>query len=105
MKSKALLFFSGQAFRLLIVAALDEISLARLPVTGSEVFGREGDISFLDRAWAEKEVNCHYNGAWAGLKKYFQYTFKSLVGRISEHFAASVSDIRHSSTATYIKHV
>src|SRR6516165_902286 len=32
----------------------DKISLARLPVTGSEIFGREEDIAFLDRAWAKK---------------------------------------------------
>src|SRR5580704_6752584 len=29
-----------------------KISVAKLPVTGSEVFGREEDIAFLDRAWA-----------------------------------------------------
>ena len=34
-----------------------EISIARLPVTGSDVFGREEDIAFLDRAWANKDVN------------------------------------------------
>src|SRR5262245_54526793 len=34
-----------------------KISIARLPVTGSDVFGREEDIAFLDRAWANKEVN------------------------------------------------
>src|SRR5438132_1343343 len=28
------------------------ISVARLPVTGSDVFGRAEDIAFLDRAWA-----------------------------------------------------
>jgi serine/threonine protein kinase len=28
------------------------ISIARLPVTGSDVLGREEDIAFLDRAWA-----------------------------------------------------
>jgi tetratricopeptide (TPR) repeat protein len=28
------------------------ISVARLPVTGSELFGREEDIAFLDDAWA-----------------------------------------------------
>jgi hypothetical protein len=28
-----------------------------LPVTGSDVFGREEDIAFLDRAWANKDVN------------------------------------------------
>jgi serine/threonine protein kinase len=34
-----------------------KISVARLPVTGSDVFGREEDIGFLDRAWANKDVN------------------------------------------------
>ena len=34
-----------------------QISLARLPVTGSDVFGREEDIAFLDRAWTNKDVN------------------------------------------------
>jgi eukaryotic-like serine/threonine-protein kinase len=34
-----------------------KISIARLPVTGSDVFGREEDIAFLDRAWATKDVN------------------------------------------------
>src|SRR3984893_2347077 len=29
-----------------------KISVARLPITGSDVFGREEDIAFLDRAWA-----------------------------------------------------
>jgi serine/threonine protein kinase len=34
-----------------------KISIARLPVTGSEVFGREEDIAFLDRAWVNKDIN------------------------------------------------
>jgi hypothetical protein len=34
-----------------------KISVARLPVTGSDVFGRAEDIAFLDRAWANKDVN------------------------------------------------
>src|SRR6202011_384830 len=29
-----------------------KISVARLPVTGSDLFGREEDIAFLDNAWA-----------------------------------------------------
>jgi hypothetical protein len=33
------------------------ISIARLPVTGSDVFGREEDIAFLDDAWANQQVN------------------------------------------------
>jgi hypothetical protein len=34
-----------------------KISVARLPVTGSDVFGREEDLAFLDRAWANQDVN------------------------------------------------
>jgi len=34
-----------------------KISAARLPVTGSEVFGREEDVAFLDDAWANQHVN------------------------------------------------
>jgi serine/threonine protein kinase len=34
-----------------------KISVARLPVTGSDVFGREENIAFLDRVWANKDVN------------------------------------------------
>jgi hypothetical protein len=37
--------------------APEKISVARLPVTGSDLFGREEDIAFLDRAWAKKDVN------------------------------------------------
>ena len=38
-----------------------KISVARLPVTGSDVFGREEDIAFLDDAWANQHVKCRYN--------------------------------------------
>jgi serine/threonine protein kinase len=34
-----------------------KISVARLPVTGSELSGREEDIAFLDDAWANPHVN------------------------------------------------
>jgi hypothetical protein len=34
-----------------------KVSIARLPVTGSDVFGRKEDMVFLDRAWVNKEVN------------------------------------------------
>src|SRR6516162_8477164 len=49
--------------------APDKISLARLPVTGSEIFGREEDITFLDRAWVKKEVNIVTIVAWGGVGK------------------------------------
>jgi hypothetical protein len=34
-----------------------KISVARLPVTGSDIFGREEDLGFLDRAGTNKDVN------------------------------------------------
>jgi hypothetical protein len=46
-----------------------KISIARLPVTGSDVFGREGDLAFLDRAWANQNVNVVTIVAWAGVGK------------------------------------
>ena len=46
-----------------------KISVARLPITGSDVFGREEDIAFLDRAWANKDFNVVTIVAWAGVGK------------------------------------
>src|SRR6516164_6703951 len=46
-----------------------KISIARLPVTGSDVFGREEDIAFLDDAWANKQINVVTIVAWAGVGK------------------------------------
>jgi hypothetical protein len=45
------------------------ISVARLPVTGSDVFGREEDIAFLDDAWANQDANVVTIVAWAGVGK------------------------------------
>ena len=49
--------------------APEKISVARLPVTGSNVFGREEDFAFLDRAWANPQVNVVTIVAWAGVGK------------------------------------
>ena len=49
--------------------APEKISVARLPVTGSNVFGREEDIAFLDDAWANPRVNVVTIVAWAGVGK------------------------------------
>jgi hypothetical protein len=46
-----------------------KISIGRLPVTGSDVFGRKEDIAFLDAAWANKVVNIVSIVAWAGVGK------------------------------------
>src|SRR5208282_5058382 len=47
----------------------EKISVARLPVTGSDVFGREEEIAFLDDAWANRDVNVVTIVAWAGVGK------------------------------------
>src|SRR5262249_55612506 len=47
----------------------EKISVSRLPITGSEVFGREEDIAFLDAAWADQDVNIVTIVAWAGVGK------------------------------------
>jgi serine/threonine protein kinase/tetratricopeptide (TPR) repeat protein len=47
----------------------EKISVARLPVTGSDVFGREEDIAFLDEAWTSQHVNVVTIVAWAGVGK------------------------------------
>ena len=47
----------------------ENISIARLPVTGSDLFGREEDITFLNEAWANPDVNVVTIVAWAGVGK------------------------------------
>jgi len=47
----------------------EKISVAKLPVTGTNLFGREEDVAFLDRAWANKDVNVVTIVAWAGVGK------------------------------------
>jgi hypothetical protein len=49
--------------------APERISVARLPITASSVFGREEDIGLLDAAWANEEVNAVTIVAWAGVGK------------------------------------
>ena len=46
-----------------------KVSVARLPVTGSDLFGREEDIAFLNDAWATPDVNVVTIVAWAGVGK------------------------------------
>jgi predicted ATPase len=43
--------------------------VARLPITGSDVFGREEDVAFLDDAWVNEQVNIATIVAWAGVGK------------------------------------
>ncbi len=46
-----------------------KISVARWPVTGSDVFGREEDIAFLDAALTNQHVNAVSIVGWAGVGK------------------------------------
>jgi serine/threonine protein kinase/predicted ATPase len=46
-----------------------KISIARLPITGSDLYGREEDIAFLDDAWANQQVNIVTIVAWGGVGK------------------------------------
>jgi len=50
-------------------SAPDKISLARLPVTGRDIFGREEDIAFLHNAWVKRQINVLTIVAWAGVGK------------------------------------
>jgi serine/threonine protein kinase len=45
------------------------ISVARLPVTGKEVFGRDEDLAFLDSAWADSQFNVVSAVGWVGVGK------------------------------------
>src|SRR6266436_1283121 len=47
----------------------EKISVARLSITGSDVFGREEDLAFLNDAWANQHVNVVTIVAWAGVGK------------------------------------
>ena len=46
-----------------------KISIARLPVTSKELFGREEDLAFLVAAWADPQVNVVTVVAWGGVGK------------------------------------
>jgi len=47
----------------------EKISIARLPVTGSDVFGRDEELAFLDDAWTNQHINVATIVAWAGVGK------------------------------------
>jgi hypothetical protein len=47
----------------------EKISIVRLPVTGSNLFGREEDLAFLDAAWENPNVNTVTIVAWGGVGK------------------------------------
>ena len=60
----------------------EKISVARLPITASLVFGRDEDLAFLDTAWVDPQVNVVSIVAWAGVGK------STLVNQWLRHMAA-----------------
>jgi serine/threonine protein kinase len=60
----------------------ERVSVARLPVTGSDVFGRREDLTFLDIAWTNQHANVVTIVAWAGVGK------STLVNHWLRHMAA-----------------
>jgi tetratricopeptide (TPR) repeat protein len=46
-----------------------KVCIARLPVTGSDLFGREEDMAFLNEMWTNQDVNAVTIVAWAGVGK------------------------------------
>jgi hypothetical protein len=60
---------AGPATRKPTQACPERISIARLPVTAREVFGREEDLAFLETAWANPQINVVSIVAWAGMGK------------------------------------
>ena len=61
--------FSSIARKLQARGGPEKISIARLPVTGSDLFGRQDDLAFLDAAWANPNVNLVTIVAWGGVGK------------------------------------
>src|SRR5215216_4863021 len=47
----------------------DRISIARLPTTSSELFGRESELELMDDAWANPNLNVLTFVAWGGVGK------------------------------------
>jgi tetratricopeptide (TPR) repeat protein len=47
----------------------DRISISRLPVTGSDLFGRDNELQRLDDAWANPDTNIIAFVAWGGVGK------------------------------------
>ena len=47
----------------------DKISIARLPTTGANLFGREAELQLLDNAWASPNTHIVSFVAWGGVGK------------------------------------
>jgi tetratricopeptide (TPR) repeat protein len=60
----------------------EKLDIARLPVTGSELFGRQKELKLLDGAWDSEETNVISFVAWGGVGK------STLINRWLERMAA-----------------
>ncbi len=58
------------------------VEIARLPVTGAELFGRQAELSWLDQLWDEGRVRVASLVAWGGVGK------STLVNKWLESLAA-----------------
>lgn len=47
----------------------DRISIARLPTSGTELFGRDTELQLLDDSWADANINIVSFVAWGGVGK------------------------------------
>jgi predicted ATPase len=65
-----------------------KVSVARLPITGSDVFGREEDIAFLNAAWTNQNINVVTIVAWAGVGKSALVNYW-LGGMAAEHYRSA----------------
>jgi hypothetical protein len=69
-KGQPLIFADNTASSLQSTAPNPQhISIARLPVTGSDLFGREAELKLLDDAWADANTNVVVFVAWGGVGK------------------------------------
>jgi tetratricopeptide (TPR) repeat protein len=60
----------------------EKLDIARLPVTGSDLFGRQKELMLLDEAWESAETNVISFVAWGGVGK------STLVNKWLERMAA-----------------
>ena len=67
----------------------NNISISHLPVTGSDLFGREKELRLLDKAWTEPTTNVISFVAWGGVGKttLINYWLRMLFGK-EEHRGA-----------------
>jgi hypothetical protein len=63
-----------------------EVSIARLPATAAELFGREADLAWLDACW-EEGVHVASIVAWGGVGKSARRAALSAQGRCGNYGA------------------